>query len=245
MMNVGRKMIFISVGCLACVAAKAQVDCSTATKLICQVPFGSGATSNGIGKAAAEQQASIFNGPIGAQLSQLPLSTSAPGYITLGGAPYKNLGSILIDRPDTGGLGKFVVASSIQQINFNHLDGIPIGNIPFVYTTGTGALDFPTQIVSQIESVRLKVNQYVVLATYGIGQKTDLTVIVPFSHVSIAARTLNQTTYYITPQNTLGFSQTFADNYVPGTASGVGDVTVNVKQQVWLSLIHISSPRDR
>ncbi|HEY5329700.1 MAG TPA: hypothetical protein VIJ79_07445 [Acidobacteriaceae bacterium] len=234
MMNVGRKMILISVGCFACVAAKAQVDCSATTNLICQVPFVSGATQNSIlGKAAAEQQASIFNGPIGAQLSQLPLSTSAPGFITLGGAPYKNLGSILIDRPDTVGLGKFVVASSIQQFNFNHLDGIPIGNIPFVYTTSTGALDFPTQIVSQIESVRLKVNQYVVLATYGIGKKTDLTVIVPFSHVSIAAQTLNQTTYFITPQNTLGFSQVFQPNYVPGTASGVGDVTVNVKQQVW------------
>src|SRR5665213_248659 len=159
MMNVARKMIFISMGCFACVAAKAQVDCVNSNKLICLVPFVTSAVQQGGNTTDAVQKASIFNGPIGAQLSQLPLATSAPGFVTLGGAPYNNLGSILIDRPDSVGLGKFIIGSSFQQFNFNHLDGIPIGSIPFVYTQTSPGQQFPTQYVSQTEQVSLKVNQ--------------------------------------------------------------------------------------
>jgi hypothetical protein len=237
MMNVARKLVLISMGCFACVAAKAQVNClpgnPQAGKLICEVPFVTGAVQNGGNTTDAVQKASIFNGPIGAQLSQLPLATSAPGFVTLGDAPYNNLGSILIDRPDTVGLGKLVIGSSFQQFNFNHLDGIPIGSIPFVYTQTSPGQQFPTQYVSQTEQVSLKVNQYVLLATYGIGKKTDLSVIVPFSRVRIGAATQNQVTYYITADNKLGFTFNNAPTFIPGTASGVGDVSVNIKQQLW------------
>jgi hypothetical protein len=239
MMNIAQKMVFISMGCFACVAAKAQVNClpsatnPQASKLICQVPFVTGAVQQGANTNGAVQQASIFNGPIGAQLSQLPLATSAPGFVTLGDTPYNNLGPILLDRPDTLGKGKFLLGFNFQQFNFNHLDGIPIGSIPFSYTQTSPGQQFPTQYVTQNEHVSLKVNQYVLLATYGIGKKTDLTVIVPFSRVSIGAEALNQTTYFINNDNTLGFSQSFPTKFVPGTASGVGDVSVNVKQQLW------------
>src|SRR5665213_3534641 len=236
MMNVARKMIFISMGCFACVAAKAQVDCVNSNKLICLVPFVTSAVQQGGNTTDAVQKASIFNGPIGAQLSQLPLATSAPGatILTVNGNPeaFDNLGPILLDRPDTVGLGRFVLGFNFQQFNFNHLDGIPIGNIPFTYTqTSTG--QYPIQYVSQTEHVSLKFNQYVLLATYGIGKKTDLSVIVPFARVSIGAASVNQTTHFITSDNTLGPSFTAPSNFVAGTAEGVGDVTVNVKQQVW------------
>ncbi len=235
-MNVARKMLVISLGCFACVAAKAQVDCVNSNKLICLVPFVTSAVQTGGNTSDAVQKASIFNGPIGAQLSQLPLATSAPGatILTVNGNPqaFDNLGPILLDRPDSVGQGRFVVGFNFQQFNFNHLDGIPIGNIPFTYTqTSTG--QYPVQYVSQTEHVSLKFNQYVLLATYGIGKKTDLSVIVPFAHVSIGAASVNQTTYFITSNNTLGPSFTAPSNFVAGTASGVGDVTVNVKQQVW------------
>jgi hypothetical protein len=244
MMNVARKMIFVSIGCFACVAPKAQVNCipgannDQAGKLICQVPFVTGAVTNGGNTTGAVQAASIFNGPIGAQLSQLPLATSAPGSITLLDAsgnpqPYQNLGPILLDRPETVGLGHFLIGASAQQFTFNHLDGIPIGSIPFVYTQTSPGQQFPVQFVSQTEHVSLKVNQYVLLATYGIGKKTDLSVIVPFSRVSIGASTLNQTTYYLTTDNRIGFTANNSTTPVPGSASGVGDVTVNIKQQLW------------
>src|SRR5665213_2217959 len=236
-MNVARKMIFISMGCFACVAAKAQVDCLNSNKLICLVPFVTSAVQQGGNTSDAVEKASIFNGPIGAQLSQLPLATSAPGAVILtdaNGNPeaYDNLGPILLDRPDTVGLGRFVLGFNFQQFNFNHLDGIPIGNIPFTYTqTSTG--QYPIQYVSQTEHVSLKFNQYVLLATYGIGKKTDLSVIVPFARISIGAASVNQTTHFITSDNTLGPSFTAPSNFVAGTAEGVGDITVNVKQQVW------------
>ena len=233
-MNVARKMIFISMGCLACVAAKAQVDCGTTTKLICLVPFVTSAVQTGGNTTDAVQKASIFNGPIGAQLSQLPLATSAPGatILTVNGNPeaFDNLGPILLDRPDTVGQGRFVFGFNFQQFNFNHLDGIPIGNIPFVYTQ-TSPGQYPTQYVSQTEHVSLKFNQYVLLGTYGIGKKTDLTVIVPFAHVSIGAASINQTTYYITADNKLGPSFAAPSNFVGGTAEGVGDVTVNASSK--------------
>jgi hypothetical protein len=236
LMNIARKLIVISIGCFACVAAEAQVNCLVSNKLVCLVPFVTNAVQQGGNTADAVQKASIFNGPIGAQLSQLPLATSAPGAIilTVNGNPeaFDNLGPILLDRPDSLGKGRLVFGFNFQQFVFNHLDGIDINAIPFVYTqTSTG--QFPTQYVSQNEHVSLKFNQYVLLAGYGFPKKIDVTVVVPFARVSIGAAALNQETQYITSNNTLGPSFADPNTYVAGTANGIGDVSVNMKHVLW------------
>jgi hypothetical protein len=244
MMNFARKMIFLSIG-FAWIGANAQVDCKTSGKLVCLVPFISQAyLPNAAGSTQATAQAVnaalAFNGPIAAQLSQLPLAASAPGAIilTVNGNPqaFDNLGPILVDRPDSVGKGSLALGFSFQQFNFNHLDGIGLGAVPFVYFQ-TLSGQYTTQYLAFIEHVSIKYNQYVGLATYGLPAKTDVSVIVPFSRISIGASNsgngVTPETYFLTSSNTIGASFPLASVYQAGSASGIGDVSLNVKHVLW------------
>ena len=193
------------------------------------MPYNTGAVGEGAPKAI--QSTFLFSGPIGSQLSQLPLAASAPGAIILtihgNPEPYNNLGPILIDRPDSVGQGHLVVGFSAQQFNFNHLNGIPINSIPLAYqevTTG--------QTLSQSIHASVKYNQYVMLATYGLPAKTDVSVIVPIIRVSIGAAALNPILYTVHSDGTVA-SQPVQGTYTPGSASGAGDVVLNVKHVLW------------
>jgi len=244
-MNLARKLIFVSIACFAPLAANAQVDCQTSGKLVCLVPFISQAfLPNAAGSTAASAQAVnaalAFNGPIAAQLSQLPLAASAPGAVilTVNGNPeaFDNLGPVLIDRPDSIGKGSLALGVSFQQFNFNHLDGIGLGAVPFVYfQTLTG--QYTTQYLAFIEHVSIKYNQYVTLATYGLPKKTDISVIVPFARISIGASNagsgVTPETYFLTSNNQIGATFPLQTVYQSGTAAGIGDVTVNVKHVLW------------
>lgn len=235
MMNVARKITLIAVGYFACIGAEAQgVDCTTSTKLACIVPYRTNAIFTPGGTATT--QASIFSGPLGTQLSQLPLAAAAPGAVilTLGGTPqaYPNLGPILIDRPDSVGRSRFVLGFSAQEFNFNHLDGIGIGNIPFVYQIpqGTG-----TGYYSQTIHTAVKYNQYVLVAAYGLPRKTDFSVVVPITRISIGVASLNPMTYTLNSATGKwsGVTAATGNLYTRGSASGIGDVVLNLKHVLW------------
>jgi len=230
-MNVARKMIFISIGCFACVGAKAQVNCATSTKLVCLVPYNTHAALQG--NSSATSQTSIFSAPIGAQLSQLPLAASAPGAVilTIHGNPeaYDNLGPVLVDRPDSVGQGRLVLGFSAQQFNFNHLDGVGIGSVPLVYQQSQQGI--VGQTYAQTVHASLKYNQYVLLATVGLPKKTDISVIVPITRVSIGVAAVNPFLYLVNAEGVTPGSVT--GGYTPGSASGVGDLVVNIKHVLW------------
>ena len=82
--------------------------------------------------------------------------------------------------------------------------------------------------VSQTEHISLKLNQYVVVASYGITDTTDVSVEVPIERVSIGVST-SGTQYFVGPgNNPLG---TLPGNigYVLEVASGFGDILLGVK----------------
>ena len=233
-MNVARKIIFIAIGCFASIEAVAQGNniCAytspSATKLACLVPFTAGAA--GVGPAAT-QQASIFSGPIGSQLSQLPLAASAPGAIilTIHGNPeaYNNLGPVLVDRPDSVGQGRLVLGFSAQQFTFNHLDGNRIGAIPFIYYSSQNSAYY-----AQYVDASVRYNQYVMLATYGFPKKTDVSVIVPYTRISIGSAAVTPETYSLSEGFVASRNLALA-GYVAGSARGVGDVIINAKHVLW------------
>lgn len=225
-MNVARKMIFVAIGCFASIGAKAQVNCQTSGKLVCLVPYRTNAAA-----AGQTQAANIFSGPIGSQLSQLPLAASAPGAIilTIHGNPeaYNNLGPVLVDRPDSVGQGRLVLGFSAQQFTFNRLDGNRIGYIPFVYYASQNGGDYYAQYIDA--SVRF--NQYVMLATYGFPKKTDVSVIVPYTRISMGVAALSSVTYPV-PNNLIP-TPPGQSLYTSGSARGVGDVIINAKHVLW------------
>lgn len=228
-MSMRAKIIASAIAGMAWAAAGAQhIQCgsTTATKLVCLVPYSTGAT--GQLNSSAIDQTSIFNGPIGSQLTQLPTATSAPGAVILviHGNPeaYDNLGPILVDRPDSVGRGSLVLGFSAEQFRFNHLDGIPINAIPLAYAQTTAG-----QTYTQTVDASIKMNQYVLVGTYGLPGRTDISVVVPFTRISIGAAAVSPQSY----SDLTGVAAIASGGNNKGAARGIGDIDFNLKHVLW------------
>jgi hypothetical protein len=239
-MRLARYAALISISCLSCVGARAQgtLNCVSSQKLACLVPFTTNTAASTSAQTQAEiSEASIFNAAIGAQISQLPVATSAPGpgYLYVKGdlKPFENLGPILLDRPDTVGNKKLVLGFSFQSFIFNHLDGIGVGSIPFVFSNPNLSIPANTDYFQQNVAVGIKYKQYVALATYGLAKNLDVSVVVPFARVSIGGFNTTAIQYEVSPPDTVTGPSTVSPRSAKGSASGVGDVLANVKYELW------------
>jgi len=231
-----RILVIFSTWLAVSVATVAQINCpttppaNTQLKLVCLVPFQSNSGVNGL----------ALNGPIGAQLSQLPLPALVSGIVTYSDAkgneiPYYNLGPIILDRPETVRRGRLVLGFGFQQFDFNSLDGINLDSVPFTYSLsgGTGDNQY-TEYIAQQQHISFKYDQYLMLASYGLTHSTDVTVLVPIARVSVGAGTLPGGLGYIVFQDPLRnrpFNPTV--NYFHGSATGVGDVLISAKHVLW------------
>lgn len=214
---------------VTCVSA--QINCATSTKLVCQIPFATGAASPGATEAATAA-ANAFNGPIAAQLSQLPLPNAATGIIAIynpavkGFEPLETLGPIMTDRAQTIGAHRLFLGFSFQQFNFNSIDGFNLTKIPFAYQAQSQ--NDNSQYVSQLEHISFKYNQYVGIATFGLNTSTDVTLVVPFERVSVGVGTTGSQ-YFVGPNGQPLGQLPNVVGYVPGTASGFGDTLAGIK----------------
>jgi len=229
------RLMVLLLCCAGCIGARAQVNCSATGKLplVCLIPFTTNASVGSAGLTGVATAAAI-DGSIGAQLSQLPLAVSAPGtaVLVVKGNPevFDNLGPILVDRPDSVGRGNLVFGFNFQQFTFNHLDGIALPSVPFAYfASGNGS----NQYIEQTQHISFKYNQYEVLGTYGLPRNTDVTVIVPFARVSIGAGAVSATAYNLNGQGEIVSTNGIGNSFVPGFATGVGDVAFNAKHVLW------------
>jgi hypothetical protein len=199
--------------------------------LICLVPV----ATRSIG--AVNSPAPTFNSSFASQLSQLPLLSSGSGIVltldkTLGVYVVSdNLGPILTDRAQTIGRHKLLLAFAFQYFHFNSIDGTNLNAAPFVFTypSGTGG----TVYTVETEKINMKYDQYVALATFGLTAKTDVSVILPFGRVSIGSDAA-VTLYSVAGDGSAqGNPSSFNNPHLGGSASGIGDMLVNVKSVLW------------
>jgi outer membrane putative beta-barrel porin/alpha-amylase len=208
--------------------------------LICLVPV----ATRSIG--AVNSPAPTFNSSFASQLSQLPLLSSGSGIVltldkTLGVyVASENLGPILTDRAQTIGRHKLLLAFAFQYFHFNSIDGTDLNAAPFVFTAPSGVGG--TQYTVEEEKIDMKLDQYVGLATFGLTANTDVSVIIPFGRVSIgtdSAVTLYSVAADGSPQSCVVFNSStgtctpFNTPHLGGSASGIGDMLVNVKRLFW------------
>jgi hypothetical protein len=238
-------LLFISFACLPAVSSFGQVDCNSSTKLVCQFPFSAqtlgvfaaGTNSTAALASAAEAVANPINASIATQLTQLPIPSATVGVVTLQkkgsefGTTFDNLGPVLTDRPDTVGKGHIFAGFSYQHFNFNALAGHSLANIPIGFSYVTGNVTSYDAVSNQVS---FQLDQYVGIATYGATRRTDISVVVPFNSVSLAVTTSGFQGYqYNAGTNSYGqiFSPTTSVSS-SGSANGIGDVTIIVKQMV-------------
>jgi hypothetical protein len=246
-----RTMSLLLFGLVSSVGAMGQVNCSngspTATKLVCQIPFSTGVfnTNGGISPgslAAAQGIASTINSAFATQVSQLPLASASAGTVVLykAGIPvtYDNLGPILTDRATTIGRHKLFLSFSASQFYFTDIDGISLGKVPFTYqataTDKTTGAVLSNTYTTETADIHFKLNQYVAVATFGVTNRLDASMILPIERVSIGAATLDTQGYILNANNVVVLGPyAVPSTYVPGTASGIGDIVFNGKYVAW------------
>jgi hypothetical protein len=233
--------LVVSVGALGQVGPNGAWNCNSSKNnhLICLVPV----STSSIG--AVNSPAPAINSAFATQLSELPLLSPASGVIftfdkSLGmSRASDNLGPILTERAHTIGNHKLLLAFAYQRFRFNSIDGNGLGSLPFVFeaSAGLGGKRF----TQETEYVDFKLDQYVGLLTYGVTSRTDISVLLPFERVSIGAAPtvtngIPNATVYIVGANgqAQGTPATVPYQHNGGSASGVGDLLVNVKHLFWV-----------
>lgn len=250
-----RRTLQIALFTMVCSAAMGQINClsgSASQKLVCEFPFSTGlfrndsalGGSSGLSSGAlgAYQVAQAINIGIATQVSQLPLATASAGAVVVyhAGVPetFNNLGPILTDRAQTVGRHRFYVGASASQFVFTDVDGFSLKSLPFAfqataYQPGTTTVVSNTYTTEQT-NLRFKIDQFLALATFGVTNRVDVSVIVPVEYVSLGAATHNSTSYTVNASNQLVLGPySNPDSSSSGTASGIGDITLNGKGQMW------------
>ena len=182
----------------------------------------------------------VLSTALAAQLSSLPVATavSGTGITFVNGIPTlssESLGTILTQRGDTIGKHRFFLSFDYQRFQFGGVDGIRIKNfetvnvVNFTTTNASGAtVPLGTSFVASQDRIDFKVDQYTALATFGITDRVDLTLVVPFSTVRLTTSS-SGTQYNVDPNGNLVSQFASQSIHLMGEKSGAGDVIVSGK----------------
>jgi hypothetical protein len=222
------------------------------TSLACLIPD--------VTQTGQSQNLSRFNTTIAQVLSQLPLAAPVSGFVvgldkaTGQFVPIsENLGSVLTERGNTVGKYKLFIGFTAQRFVFSTIDGTSLSSLPSVYqisttpaaSAGTAPTTFTTAYGSSANFMSASLSQYTGILAFGLTNKIDVSVTVPIERVSLSAGYKSQTQGFIsytapadnpsqvTALQSAGITS-FPNAYdrVAGSASGLGDILINMKGTV-------------
>ncbi len=198
---------------------------------------------------------------IATQLAILPIISPASGftykYDSAAGVFTRSttsFGPIYTERAETIGRGKISFGISYQRFRFGSLDGINLHNIPAVFThvpgTGPGGADeaYEADVIQTANGINLNMDQTMLYGTVGITNRLDVSLAVPIVSVRFGATSsaaiiqVSGPTFVPAPGVPAvpnphqfpngGLTNTYSST---GTAFGVGDVSVRIKNTVFQS----------
>lgn len=206
----GRLLMVVGLtsGCLGQLCSTAHV-----TDLYCLIPV-----SFHTGSAPFN---ALFT-PFGTELAELP--TARPAGLVLRFEhgllvpSTESLGAIFTDRAETLGRRRVFVGFSYQSFTFDHIDGLPLGQVPIVlYDPG---LRVNTVTESRFD---IRVGQYVALGAVGVTNRLDLSIAMPFERVSLGT-SISGGEYGV-----YGGTAPVLQK-VAGSSNGMADITLGAKE---------------
>ena len=206
------------------------------TNLACELATGFRAPANITANNTTAATGQSFNpvvlsATLATQLSSLPVATavSGTGITFINGIPTfssESLGTILTQRGETIGKHRFFVSFNYQRFGFGSIDGARFKNLSTVNQVTYPGIG--TSYVVGANHINFTVDEYTPMATFGITDRVDLTLVVPFSTVNLAL--VSDAHQYNVDSNKNPLSDFSLGNInLPGRKSGPGDVTINVK----------------
>lgn len=258
--------LLVALGLLAPAAARAQTNSNKLAFLIpnlygpeglkvnslalIQNPDGSFSNHSGHFNSAFQTEFTQFNVSLASQLAAIPVPSPASGFTfsldsSLGvmKRSTQSFGPIYAERAETIGKKTFSVGVSYQHFSFDTIEGQSLGSIPAVFTHDSPA--YPggrADVISTSNSIDLTVDQSTLFVTYGILDRLDLSLAVPYLNVDMAVTSQATIERIGTSANTA--VHFFADPAVPNaqgdqktfsnsnSASGIGDLLMRLKGTV-------------
>jgi len=205
---------------------------------------------------------SQFNIALATQLLALPLPSPASGFTysfdpSLGvfTRSTQSFGPILAERADTIGKKRFSVGFSFQHFAFDSIEGIPLNNVPAVFTHDDAVrLGGREDVVTTNNRIDVKVDQFTLFSTVGLTDRLDVSVAVPLvrTELNLASNAVIQRIGTTNPENCaadapnrcldIHFFDTgksgiekYGNERVyssSGSASGIGDIIFRLKGTV-------------
>ena len=187
----------------------------------------------------------FLGGAVGSNVSSIPISATTSGvtYSFAGGAPVRtnvSSGPIFAERAQTLGRRRVLIGANASSIRFNSLRGVPLNSLDFNFThqdtdpPGIGNPILENEFITVRTSLDVNVLATIAFATYGLTDRIDLGVAVPFVSTSVDGTSLGQIVPF-GPNPAHYFSGTAqspvltATANVNGSAAGIGDVAVRAK----------------
>ena len=174
----------------------------------------------------------------------MPLPSLASGFTyefdpTLGvfSRTTESLGPILAERAETIGASRTAFGMTYQRFTFDSIEGLDLDRIPAVFThDGFERRGGRDDVVTSMNSIEARVGQFTAFATYGVTERFDVSVAVPFIATDLTVisdatvRRLGTTDpevhFFRSADDVLGDRRIFT---AFGRASGIGDVTIRLK----------------
>ena len=235
-------VIFILSLAVTCVAGTAQTICSTASKatsLYCTpiLPLQQfGVIPSQPLSIPVPPAFTALNAEIGTQITQLTTPSPASGVIISFGSgglgSERDLGPIFSDRAGTIGRHRLYVAFAYQFFEFDQINNIPLKQIPVqfaacAYPTATGCTPF----IETSSRLDLKLNEFTSYLTFGLANRLDVSVAIPFVNVRMAmaagCSVCSQT--QLAEPGVAAFDLFFIPNQAARSSTGIGDVTLRAK----------------
>jgi hypothetical protein len=189
----------------------------------------------------------LVNIALTSQLTSVPLPSPASGFT------YKfdqatgtfirsttSFGPILADRAETIGRGRIAFGFTQQFFSFDHLDGVPLTNVPAVFRhdnfeAGGGRAD----VVSTTNTIEASVSQFTGALTYGVTDRVDVSLAVPVVRTRLSLLSnanimrlgtgSNLQTHYFRDDLAIDGYGSSHQYFVEGSAAGLGDLLVRSK----------------
>jgi hypothetical protein len=168
----------------------------------------------------------------GNQLTSFPLASASGGFTwnfdTGSGAfsrTSNSFGPIFAERPLTIGRKRLNVGGNYQHVTFDHLQGRSLRGGEVVGYLSLPLSETDALYFADFLDAKVTTDTVNVFATYGITDRIDIGLAVPFNRVSLDA---TLTTRFGTLQRGL-FEEEARVTPTSGTASGIGDVVVRAK----------------
>jgi hypothetical protein len=243
-------MLLVFAGCLP-LCAQTNTFCQAngqatvhAGKLVCLLPnLGFPPVTSGPDPiagldAAIASQAGLF--PLASPASGI-IYTTDPALQIIVPSGTESFGPVMFERGETLHRGKFFLAFTYQNFQFSNMDGVNIKEIPayFPATITVGGIS-NAGFVETSSRVDLKINQFAVYATYGLTNRIDVSVAVPFLDVRLSASSSCENAY--SPLSGLtgpvpcmkqSNGTTVQTVQRSNEANGIGDIVLRAKGAVW------------